>query len=184
VATVARPAPAITVAFGLVKGDRPEWVVQKLTELGVDRIVPLATERAVVRWDEAKAARQHERLGTVAREAAMQCRRVWLPEVAAVTGFSEAARWAGAVLAEPGGSPPTLDHPVLLVGPEGGWSPAELAAGLPMVELSDGVLRSETAAITGGVILTALRATMRDPSKSHKEEGSVHPAVEPHRVVF
>jgi 16S rRNA (uracil1498-N3)-methyltransferase len=45
------PRPAITVAFGLVKGERPELVVQKLTELGVDRIVPFAAERSVVRWD-------------------------------------------------------------------------------------------------------------------------------------
>ena len=184
VGTAARPEPAITIAFAPVKGDRPEWVVQKLTELGVDRIVPLATARAVVRWDDDKAARQHERLGMVAREAAMQSRQVWLPEIAPVTGFAAALGWAGAALAEPGGSPPGLEHPVVLIGPEGGWSEAERASGLPSVGLADGILRSETAALTAGVILTALRATLIEPSNSHKEEGSVHPAVEPHRVVF
>ena len=46
-----RPEPAITVAFAPTKGDRPEWVTQKLTELGVDRIVPLRTVRSVVRWE-------------------------------------------------------------------------------------------------------------------------------------
>src|SRR5689334_5905696 len=52
------PAPrAVTVAFALTKGDKPELAVQKLTELGVDRIVPLVAAHSVVRWDDAKAAR-------------------------------------------------------------------------------------------------------------------------------
>jgi len=45
------PTPALTVAFAPTKGERPEWVVQKLTELGVDRIVPMISERSVVRWE-------------------------------------------------------------------------------------------------------------------------------------
>src|SRR4029077_1127191 len=60
-------APEITIAFALVKGDRNEWIVQKLTELGVDRIVPFVADRSVLQWDEAKAARNRERLTTVAR---------------------------------------------------------------------------------------------------------------------
>jgi len=47
------PAPAITLAFALTKGERPEWTVQKLTEVGVDRIVPFVSDRSIVRWDEA-----------------------------------------------------------------------------------------------------------------------------------
>ena len=50
----ARAEPALTVAFAPVKGERPEWVVQKLTELGIDRIVPLLSERSVVRWSGAR----------------------------------------------------------------------------------------------------------------------------------
>ena len=46
------PQPEITIAFALVKGERPEWVVQKLTEVGVDRIVPFVAERSVVQWDD------------------------------------------------------------------------------------------------------------------------------------
>lgn len=61
------PDPTITIAFALVKGDRPEIVVQKLTELGVDRIVPFVAERSVARWDEAKSNREHDRLTTIAR---------------------------------------------------------------------------------------------------------------------
>jgi len=62
VASVARPEPAVTVAFALVKGERPEWVTQKLTELGVDTIVPFTAARSVVRWDERKAAANRDRL--------------------------------------------------------------------------------------------------------------------------
>src|SRR4051794_39478019 len=49
------PQPEITIAFALVKGQRPEWIVQKLTEIGVDRIVPFLAERSVVQWDDEKA---------------------------------------------------------------------------------------------------------------------------------
>ena len=75
-----RAAPEITVAFAPAKGDRPEWVVQKLTELGVDRIVPIHAARSVVRWDGERGERAVARLTRVAREAAAQARRTWLPE--------------------------------------------------------------------------------------------------------
>ena len=58
----------------------------------------------------------------------------------------------------PAGAPPTLDRPVVLIGPEGGWTPDERGAGLPMVRLAANVLRAETAAITAGALLAALRA--------------------------
>src|SRR3954447_6567975 len=67
-----RPAPEISIAFALVKGGRPELVVQKLTELGVARIVPFVAARSVVQWDGDKADRNAARLATVAREAGMQ----------------------------------------------------------------------------------------------------------------
>jgi 16S rRNA (uracil1498-N3)-methyltransferase len=152
-----RPDPPITVAFALVKGERPELTVQKLTELGADRIVPFVAERSVVRWDPAKASRQVERLAAIAREAAMQCRRTWLPDVGSVVGFAEAAALPGAALADRDGEPPSLARPVVLVGPEGGWSPAERAAKLPHVRLVGHVLRAETASITICSILSALR---------------------------
>jgi 16S rRNA (uracil1498-N3)-methyltransferase len=153
-----RPTPAITVAFALVKGERPELAVQKLTELGVDRIRPFVAERSVVRWDPARAERQVERWRVVAREASMQCRRTWLPDVASVGSFESVAALPGAVLADATGAPPTLDRPVVLVGPEGGWAPRERASGLPTVRLGTHLLRTETAAITAGAVLTALRA--------------------------
>lgn len=149
--------PTVTVGFAPVKGDRPEWVVQKLTEVGVDCIVALAAERSVVRWDGERADRNLARLRKVAREAAMQSRRTRLPKVRGVVPFADLAPGEGVALAEPGGEPPSLDRPVVLVGPEGGWSAAELAAEVPRVGLGPSVLRAETAAVAAGVLLCALR---------------------------
>ena len=149
------------VGFSLLKGDRDDAVVQKLTEVGVDRLVPFVADRSVVRLEPGseRALRQARRWRQVAREAAMQSRRVWLPELDEVRPFAEvvAELGAGAVLAEPGGTTLTLSHRVVLVGPEGGWSAAELAWGLPTVGLGPTVLRSDTAAVATGVLLCALR---------------------------
>jgi 16S rRNA (uracil1498-N3)-methyltransferase len=153
-----RPSPPVEVAFALVKGERPELVVQKLTELGADRIVPFAAARSVVRWDASRAARHVERLRRVAREAAGQCRRTWLPEVDEVATFADVAGRAGAVLADQEGSPPWLPDGPVLVGPEGGWSDEELARDLPRIALGPHVLRAETAALAVGALLAALRA--------------------------
>jgi 16S rRNA (uracil1498-N3)-methyltransferase len=149
--------PAVAVGFVVTKGSRPEWVVQKLTEVGVDRIVPLSSSRSVVRWDAARADRNVDRLRRVAREAAMQSRRNRLPDVTDVLPFPEVAV-AGVALAEAGGAAPSLERPFVLVGPEGGWGPAELATDLPLVGLGPTVLRAETAAVAAGVLLCALRA--------------------------
>jgi 16S rRNA (uracil1498-N3)-methyltransferase len=154
------PAPSLTVAFALVKGERPELVVQKLTELGVDRIVPFHAERSVVRWEPAKADRQVERLQTIARLASMQCRRTRVPTVAPVADFAAVAALPGASLADGAGEPPSLSVRTVLVGPEGGWSPAERGFGLPLVRLGAHTLRSETAAITAGALLVAIRSAI------------------------
>ncbi len=160
------PDPPITVGFSLVKAERPELIVQKLTELGVDRILPLAAARSVVRWDAEGAARGLARLRRVARGAAMQAHRARLPEVAPVSTVAAAAQALGAAgaLCQQGGEEPlTLRRPALLVGPEGGWEPDELASGLPTVDLGPTTLRAETAAIAAGVLLSALRSlTVRE----------------------
>ncbi len=148
--------PAVTVGFALIKGGRPEMVVQKLTELGVDRILPLSADRSVVQWDEAKASAQVERFRRVAREAAMQSRRAWLPTVEGVAAARDVQPAVGVVFAEPGGDPIDGSVRVLLVGPEGGWTDEELI-GHPTVGLGPTVLRAETAAISAGTLLTALR---------------------------
>jgi 16S rRNA (uracil1498-N3)-methyltransferase len=169
VQSVPRPTPAITVAFALVKGDRPELAVQKLTELGVDRIIPFRAARSVVRWDDARAAKAVERLRGVARAAAQQCHRPWLAEVADVADFSDLLVADAAALADRGGAPPSLAHPTVLVGPEGGWADEERAAaqaaGLPAMAVGAHVLRAETAAVSVGAVLTGLRAGLVQESE-------------------
>ncbi|MBL8778504.1 MAG: 16S rRNA (uracil(1498)-N(3))-methyltransferase [Acidimicrobiales bacterium] len=152
----ASPLPPVTVAFTVVKGDRPEWTVQKLTELGVDVIVPMHTERSVVRWTGERGERHVVRLRRVAREAAMQSRRCRLPVVEPVAAFADVVARPQARLAAPGGRAPQVGDAVVLVGPEGGWTEAELARA-PAIGLGPTVLRAETAAVAAGVLLTALR---------------------------
>lgn len=82
----------MTVAFTVVKGDRPEWTVQKLTELGVDVIVPMHTERSVVRWTGSggRAPRGSPPLsGAAGAQAVMQSRRSRLPVIEPVAPFAE-----------------------------------------------------------------------------------------------
>lgn len=167
VVAVPAPSPRLTVAFALTKGDKPELVVQKLVEVGVDRIVPFVADRSVVRWDDAKAARNVERWRVIARAAAAQAHRPWLAEVDAVRTFAElAAELAdapGAALAHPDapsgggdGGDGGPGHPTsVLVGPEGGWSLAEEAAVARRVGLGPHVLRAETAAIVAASRMVA-----------------------------
>ncbi|GAC1382341.1 MAG: 16S rRNA (uracil(1498)-N(3))-methyltransferase [Acidimicrobiales bacterium] len=152
VASEHRPTPEVTVGFAPVKGDRPEWVVQKLTEVGVDRIVVLRAARSVIKWEGPRAEAVLARLRAVSREALMQSRQVFLP---VVEGICRPSDVAGAALAHFGGEPVGLGRPIL-IGPEGGWSDGELGT-VPTVSLGPNVLRAETAALAAGVLLTALR---------------------------
>ena len=151
------PAPLLTVAFALTKGERPELAVQKLTELGVDRIVPFPAARSVARWDADRALRHVERLRRVAREAAVQSRRARLPEVGDLGSLAALLQEPGAALADPGGDPPSLALPTIVVGPEGGFTAEERALARATVRLGPHVLRAETAAMAGGALLVALR---------------------------
>jgi 16S rRNA (uracil1498-N3)-methyltransferase len=151
---------AVTVGFTPVKGERPEWIVQKLTELGVDRIVLVRSARAVVRWDEGREERAVERLRRVARQAAAQSRRAWLPEMVGVVSLAELRTLVAPVvlaLAEPGADPPTAATTAVAVGPEGGWDQSELDGGDPLVGLGRAILRAETAAVAAGVLLCCVR---------------------------
>jgi 16S rRNA (uracil1498-N3)-methyltransferase len=183
-----RPVTEVTVGFALTKGDRPEWAVQKLTEIGVDRIVPLVTARSVVRWDGDRAGRHLSRLREVARQAAMQSRQLCLPSIDDVrspadvvaalmrssdrpagaaaggmvgpAGTAEGIGRAAVALAVPGGDRPSLACPVVLVGPEGGWSLEEEVAAPATIGLGPTVLRTETAAVVAAAYLCALRAAI------------------------
>ena len=142
------PVPS-TIAVAIPKQDRPEWLVQKATELGVDRIVFVHAERSVVRWDGDRAVRHLERLTRIAGEALMQSRQVWLPEIIGPVPAAEVL--PGAVAAEPGGRAVTSSDRAIAIGPEGGWTPDELALARDRVALGDAVLRVETAALVACV---------------------------------
>jgi len=155
----------LTLAVALPKGDRQKWMVEKLTELGVARLIPLITTRGVA---EATAGAQ-ARLERVVIEACKQAGRNTLMEIA--PGMSLAQLAAGpagqsrCVVADPGGlalavvslapaagSPALPQLPLLgLVGPEGGFTPEELAAadamGCTRIALGPHILRVETAAV-------------------------------------
>jgi 16S rRNA (uracil1498-N3)-methyltransferase len=149
--------PVLTIGFALSKGDKPELVVQKLTELGVDRIVPFRAARSVVRWDADKAAKAVQRLRLVARAAAAQSHRPWLPEVAEVAELADLLAVSGVAVADRGAGALPAGTTTILVGPEGGWDPGEVAGAVPRAALGPHVLRAETAAITAGVVLVGQR---------------------------
>ena len=147
------PSHPITVAAAIPKGDRLDWMVQKVTELGVDRLVLLHADRSVVRWKADRVDRQLARLQRIADEAVRQSRRVRRlvveaprPAVDVLDGF---------VVAEPGGRALTVTDRSIAVGPEGGWSDAELAASRETIDLGPTILRTETAALTISALCVA-----------------------------
>jgi 16S rRNA (uracil1498-N3)-methyltransferase len=144
-----------TVISAIPKGDRPEWIVQKLTEIGTTAIGFMDCARSVVRWDAARAAKQSERLRRIARQAAMQSRRVWLPRVLDVVSFDEAKLLSvTCAIADPDGGDLAADTDTMLVGPEGGFTEGELGSVRRRVALSPNVLRVETAALAAAFLLT------------------------------
>jgi 16S rRNA (uracil1498-N3)-methyltransferase len=157
----------LTLAVALLKGEKFDLVVQKATELGARRVVPVETKRADVRLrDERDAAKRVERWKRLALEAAKQSGRARVPPVEAPTPFAAfvespaRADEARVLFAEGGGasldSLATTGEPLksltALVGPEGGWEGEEVKLarehGWQIVTLGGRTLRAETAAIT------------------------------------
>ena len=154
------PRRKLGVAFALCKSDKPETIVQKLTELGVDLIVPFVSARSVVKWDADKAERNLERWRKVSREAVMQSRQVFVPTIdALVASVDELVErhGTGLVVAEPGAASLGPDVTMIAVGPEGGFTDDEIARFRSSVGLPGGVLRAETAAVVAGTLLVARR---------------------------
>ena len=129
--------------------------MQKCTEVGLARMVLLDAERSVVRWDVERADRQLGRLRRVASEAAMQSRRVWLPEICGPVPAADVL--AAAAVAEPGGRAVGPGDTCIAVGPEGGWTPAEVARGEDRVTLGATILRVETAAVVAATLMAVAR---------------------------
>jgi 16S rRNA (uracil1498-N3)-methyltransferase len=159
-AVVQEPAEQrpITIAFALTKGDKPDLVVQKLTELGVDTIVVFPSARSVAKWESDRVEAQLKRLQRVAIAAVCQSRRAWSPSVSYLGSFAEAACLPGSALAAMDGARfDGVAHRALLVGPEGGWDADELAVSVPRVSVGPHVLRAETAALAVASVACADR---------------------------
>ncbi|KND29430.1 16S rRNA (uracil(1498)-N(3))-methyltransferase [Streptomyces acidiscabies] len=165
------PAPRLTVVQALPKGDRGELAVETMTEVGVDAIVPWAASRCITQWKGERGAKALAKWRATARESGKQSRRVRFPEVAELSsGKQVAALLAGADLAvvlhedrEYGSAPlagvelPSAGEIVLVVGPEGGVSPEELAlfeeAGAVTCRLGRSVLRTSTAGTAAAALV-------------------------------
>ena len=146
----------------LAKGDRSELAVEMLTELGIDEIVPWSASRSIVRWSGERGDKSLGRWRSTVREATKQSRRLRVPEVVdAVTTKQLAARVGevelALVLHEDATEPlaafplPAAGTVMIIIGPEGGITPGELAtftaAGARVVSISDSVLRTSTAGV-------------------------------------
>ncbi len=177
------PAPVILVQ-AILKGPRMDLLVEKAVELGVTRLVPVRTARAVVRLDGRAADDRRERWQRIATGAGRQCGGDWLPRVAPVTDLADALRTegqpptlalVGALTAEAQSLRAVLEaarqrHPVwppvaVAIGPEGDFTPDEYAAaraaGWRPVTFGERVLRAETAAMHA---LSAIAYAGSDPA--------------------
>ncbi len=163
--------PRVTLLASLVKFERFEWIVEKATELGADRIVPVAAARSEKGLEQA-AARRLERWRRIALESSQQSRRARLPVIDGCVPFPFALQAAGAVrcfLDEDRDGPGLLaalpserragDTVAILAGPEGGWTDSEraeaVAAGWKRVSLGPLILRAETAVIAALAVVNA-----------------------------
>lgn len=168
---------SLTLFACVTKGSRWDWTIEKATELGVSRIVPVISDRTIVRIPAGERAAKRERWMRIAEDAARQSDAVWLPEIVEAVDFADALPlvretvcFVGALtdpppqpllaaLAQPRPSDPQVCGRLsVFVGPEGDFTPAELASLLEIatpVSFGPTVLRAETAAIFGLSVLAA-----------------------------
>jgi 16S rRNA (uracil1498-N3)-methyltransferase len=181
---LAAPEPQVrtTLIASLVRFERFEWSVEKATELGVEQIIPLETERTEKGLRKA-AEKRSLRWNRIAREASEQSRRARLPQIHSALGLADALQieadyrylldeaWGDRRAAPPmltvlPPSPRAGDRVTLLLGPEGGWTDSERAgitgAGWCAVSLGREILRAETAAIAGLAIINAAWNTVAE----------------------
>jgi 16S rRNA (uracil1498-N3)-methyltransferase len=166
----AQPVVCTTILAALIRFERFEWMLEKATELGVARVVPVEAERSE-RGLERAAGKRLPRWNRIVREASEQSRRARLPEIGAPVGWAGALKFESPYryVLEEAEAPPILaalpavrergQDVTLLVGPEGGWTPREreqmAGAGWCAVSLGPQILRAETAVIAALAIVNA-----------------------------
>jgi 16S rRNA (uracil1498-N3)-methyltransferase len=170
IATVTRESPLrLTLIQALCTGDKMDWVVQKATELGVTRIIPVAADRSVLKLDATRAVKRRDHWQAIAQAASAQCGRTVVPDITPVRPFAEVLSnwvqqaspktgWLLDPFADQSVSGAELEGPItFMIGPEAGWSDTEedqaRAAGVQGVRCGPRILRTETAAV---VVLTTL----------------------------
>ena len=154
-----------TLALGLTKGEKMDWVVEKATELGVHTMVPFVSSYTIPKLNETKVAQRSERWQKIALSAAKQCGRVCIPEIMALTDFRDFLEpvWRDKLrllfwekecqhgLLELKETRTSIGEVVVMIGPEGGFSAQEAALalehGFKPVRLGPRILRAETAAV-------------------------------------
>ncbi len=167
----------ITLYQGLPKADKMDWIVQKAVEIGIARIVPVMMERCIMKLGAPDAAKKQERWQRIAREAGKQSGRCLLPEVAAPVLLRDLPRlaseseacvvpWEEARSMGPlafSKSHPGLRSLGILIGPEGGIDPLEIALlrnSFQPLTLGPRILRTETAGLAAAAALLALQGEM------------------------
>ena len=175
--TVGQSNKSLTLFACVTKGSRWDWTIEKATELGVTRIVPVISDRTIVRIPKAERAAKRERWQRIAEDAARQSDAVWLPEIVEAVDFADTLPlvkacpcFVGALTDPPPrplleavrASDPLPSDLAVYVGPEGDFTPDELRALLACatpVSFGPTVLRAETAALFGVAVLASARHT-------------------------
>ena len=173
--TVGQSNKSLTLFACVTKGSRWDWTIEKATELGVTRIVPVISDRTIVRIPKAERAAKRERWQRIAEDAARQSDAVWLPEIVEAVDFADTLPlvkactcFVGALTDPPPrplleavrASDPLPSDLAVYVGPEGDFTPDELRALLACatpVSFGPTVLRAETAALFGVAVLASLK---------------------------
>lgn len=171
---VERESPLrIVLVQGIARGEKMDWILQKATELGVDAIVPVASERSEVKLDAQRADKRHAHWRSVVISACEQSARARIPEVAAPVAFADALAALPAdalrLMLDPaaqrgiGTLPGPIAQAVIAIGPEGGFSPGDrvllTAHGFGGLRLGPRILRSETAGLAA---IAALQSRFGD----------------------
>jgi 16S rRNA (uracil1498-N3)-methyltransferase len=187
VAVQDRPTPSLTLAVAVPKGPRQDTLVEKCTELGVAELRPILTARSVC------SASDHrlDKWRRITIEAAKQSGQCWLPAISTPRRIDEVLQeipsFPKALVAVPGteslrawlGEVASVDRVLAFIGPEGGWTDAELsdlqAAGCKTVSLGPNVLRIETAAIVVAAVAHALAACPARPCWRSSDRANSEP---------
>ncbi|GKV64656.1 MULTISPECIES: 16S rRNA (uracil(1498)-N(3))-methyltransferase [unclassified Sporosarcina] len=157
----------VTLACGLPKGDKLDLITQKGTELGMTALIPFAAGRSIVKWDASKSGKKIDRLQRIAKEAAEQCHRNYIPEISPVLNLKQlietAADFDVKLFADEEDAKSDIPHKIadrlknvyhkqsilVVFGPEGGLAREEVEmlqdAGFLPVSLGPRILRTETA---------------------------------------